>query len=302
MSKPQRKAESNVDFKNQQLDKESELYINMLCDRYKNRGVTVKVKKDAKRIEGDEGAPPKSTHTVRGIDSPEDASRYKSGSFMGVSYMTSDDFAEYYRQRRGFNTLRAVPRAQSEYDEIARADKEKKAEKGDISPKKELWLAIVYETKTRVKAIKDKLNAEGLREVSDEWFPLDKREDRREGKKSHFPKKSIPAFIIITLSLLLIVSGSIMVSHAEIEVSKLENRIIAYERERDELNSKLKTKSDLMEIREWAISEGMVSREYLNSKYIEIENGERTEVYEKEADDGIIKTFLKAIGLITDEE
>ena len=47
MNKPKKKAESNIDFKAQQLDENSEIYINLLCDRYKHRGITTKVKSDA---------------------------------------------------------------------------------------------------------------------------------------------------------------------------------------------------------------------------------------------------------------
>ena len=238
---------------------------------------------------------------ARAIEVPADDKRYRNGNFQGMSYMTSDDFAHYYKDRRDFNTSYAYHRSQSEYDEIEKQDKEKKAKENSVSPKKALWLAIVYELKTRAVAIKDKLNVEGLKEFSNIWFPRDNEENRREGKKSRFPVKSIPAFLIITVSLLLIVSGSVMVSHAEIEVSKLENRIIRFERERDELDAQLDTRSDLMEIRKWAIAQGMVGREYLKSEYIEIENDEVTEKFEKD-NPSIIRRFLEAIGIIKSEE
>lgn len=302
MNKPKKKAESNVDLKKQELDETSEIYINLLCDRYKNRGVSSKVKTDVKTQVDGEVAKTVKSYGIRGIDAPQDEKSYQSGSYMGVSYMTSDDFAKYYKERREFNTPNAHKRDKSEYDEIEKKDREKKAGESSVPPKKALWLAIKYELKTRAKKIKSKLNAEGFKELSGEWFPSDEVENRREGKKSRFPKKSIPAFVIITLSLLLIVSGSVMVSHAEIEVSKLENKIIRYERERDELDSKLQTGTDLMAIREWALGEGMVSREYLNSKYIETQNDEMTEKYKKDDGDGILKTFLKAIGLINDSK
>lgn len=302
MNKPKKKAESNVDLKKQQLDETSEIYINLLCDRYKNRGVSTKVQADAKAQTKNDAEKTVKPQGVPGVDMPEDGENYQSGSYMGVSYMTSDDFAKYYKERREFNAPHPPMRDKAEYDEIEKKDKEKRAEANSVSPKKAKWLAVKYELKTRAKKIKSKLNAEGFKEISGEWFPPDEVENRREGKKSSFPKKSIPAFVIITLSLFLIVSGSVMVSHAEIEVSKLENKIIRYERERDELDSKLQTGTDLWAIREWALGEGMVSREYLNSKYIELENDEITEKFEKNNEDGIFKTFLKAIGLINDEK
>lgn len=298
MDKPKKKAESNVDLKKQQIDETSEIYINLLCDRYKNRGVSSKVRNDATSSDTAKAIKNKA---IPGVDISSDGEDYQSGSYMGVSYMTSDDFLKFYKERREFNAPNAPSRSKAEYDAIENKASEKKAEAQGASPKKAKWLAVKYELKTRAKKIKSKLNAEGFKELSSEWFPPDEVENRREGKKTRFPKKSIPAFVIVALSLLLIVSGSVMVSHAEIEVSKLENKIIRYERERDQLDSKLQTGTDLMSVREWAISQGMVSREYLNSKYVELENGDITEEHEKAEKDGIIKTFLKAIGLINDD-
>ena len=302
MSKPKKKAESNVDLKKQHVDETSEIYINLLCDRYKNRGVSTKVSTDARNSIPSESEKSAKPRNIPGVDIPENEESYQSGSYHGVSYMTSDDFLKFYKERREFNAPRSRSRDQAEYDEIEKKDKEKKAEENSISPKKAKWLAVKYELKVRARKIKSKLNVEGFKELSGEWFPPDEIENRREGKKSRFPKKSIPAFIIVTVSLLLIVSSSIMVSHAEIEVAKLENKIIRYERERDELDSKLQTGLDLAAVREWALSQGMVNREYLNSKYIEFDDDEMTEKYEKDREDGIFKTFLRAIGLINEDK
>ena len=304
MNKPKKKAESNIDFKAQQLDENSEIYINLLCDRYKHRGITTKVKSDAaaqsrKNEAASKAAAQISVNTGEIFANDE---KYKHGNFQGVSYMTSDDFAHYYKDRRDFNTSRATRRTEGEYEEIAKKAQEKKAKEDSVPPKKALWLAIVYELKTRAKKIKDKLNAEGLKEFSESWFPRDDEENRREGEKSRFPLRIVPAFVVITISLLLIVSGSVMVSHAEIDVSKLENKIVRLERERDALDAELNTRIDLMEIRKWAIGEGMVGREYLNSKYIELENDEMTEKIEKERKPSLIRRFLEAVGIINSED
>ena len=299
MNKPKKKAESNIDFKKQQVDEDSELYINMLCDRYKHRGITTKVQTDADSInKNDQSATKTAQINGRAIEVSAADEKYKNGNFRGVSYMTSDDFAKYYKDRRDFNTSRAFRRSQNEYDEIAKNDAEKKAKENEISPKKALWLAIVFELKTRAKAIKSKLNVEGLKELSRDWFPRDNEENRREGKKRRFPVRAIPAYVIVTLSLLLIVSGSVMVSHAEIEVAKLENIVLKYEKQRDELNDKLETRNDLMEIRKWALEQGMVGREYLNSKYVDLENDEKTEKIEKVKEPSFIRKILEAFGII----
>lgn len=302
MKKTKKTAESNVDLKSQQVDDQSELYINLLCDRYKHRGVTTKVQFDADVQANNQKKKSVDRYNTRNFDEPQDGMNYRSGEFGGMSYMTSDDFAKYYKEKREFNTLGAVHRTKSQYEEIEKQDKEKKMQANSVSPKKAQWLAIKYEMGKRAKSIKSNLNVEGYKKFSKEWFPRDAFENRREGNGSKFPIKSIPAIVIIAVSLMLIVSGSVMVSHAEIEVSKLENRIIRYESERDELDSKLQTGIDLMEIRKWALGEGMVSREYVNSKYVDLENDEITEKYEKEKDEGIFKTFLRAIGLISDKE
>ena len=303
MNKPKKKAESNIDFKAQQLDENSEIYINLLCDRYKNRGITTKVKNDAAQSRKNEAISKTAAEiSAKTGEISANDEKYKHGNFQGVSYMTSDDFAHYYKDRRDFNTSRAKRRTEGEYEEIAKKDQEKKAKESSIPPKKALWLAIAYELKTRARKLKGKLNAEGLKEFSAAWFPRDDEENRREGEKSRFPKRSIPVFVIVTISLLLIVSGSVMVSHAEIDVSKLENKIVRLERERDELNAELNTRIDLIEIRKWAIGEGMVGKEYINSKYIELESDEMTEKIEKESKPSLIRRFLEAIGVINSED
>lgn len=302
MKKTTKQAESNVDLKSQQIDDQSELYINLLCDRYKHRGVTTKVKFDADVQANQQKKISAERYNTRKIDEPQAEKNYRSGEFGGVSYMTSDDFAKYYKEKREFNTPGGMQRTKSQCEETEKQDKEKNAQANSISPKKAKWLAIKYEIGKRAKSIKSNLSVEGLKRFSKEWFPYDAFENRREGGNAKFPKKSIPAIIIVTVSLFLIVSGSVMVSHAEIEVSKLENRIIRYEAERDELDSKLQTGIDLMAIRKWALDQGMVSREYVNSKFVDLENNEITEKFEKEKDEGIFRTFLRAIGLIGNKE
>ncbi len=111
------------------------------------------------------------------------------------------------------------------------------------------------------------------------------------------PRGVVPSLVIVALSLLLIVSGSVMVSRASMKVSDLEYQIDRQERIRDELLVDIELKNDMLMVKEWAMQNGMVSGEYVNSKHIDMENPEKIESFVKAEDKGFFERLLSAIGL-----
>ena len=107
----------------------SSLYIDMLCERFKDRGIkTCGASAEAhaelyRRIESRKSR-------VNAADP-----KYKSLNINGRSYMTSDDFAAYYKDLRDYKMPRFYSRAESEYEE-AKALAEKKVQESGNSPKK----------------------------------------------------------------------------------------------------------------------------------------------------------------------
>ena len=277
------------------------LYINMLCERYKNRGVTTRVKHDAEVQ--------LSRHKIAVCNAPHAYSieymkvspfdeKYRTGSYNGKSYMSSDDFALYYRDLRDYRTPRQSSRPEAEYIEIQEraVEKQKEIEAGTRS-KKAKWLALTHTVKAKIKETKSHLNREHLKKFSDEWFPFDCEENRREGKSKKMPRGVVPSLVIVAISLLLIVSGSVMVSRASMKVSDLEYQIDRQETIRDELLVDIELKNDMLMVKEWAMQNGMVSGEYVNSKHVDMEKPEKIESFVKPEDKGFFEKLLSAIGL-----
>ena len=278
-----------------------DVYINMLCERYKNRGVTTRVKCDADAQSSRHKIAVCNAPGAYSIDymrvSPFDA-KYRTGSYKGKSYMSSEDFALYYRDLRDYRTPRQASRAEEEYAEIQQRSIEKKKEiEAGTRSKKAKWLALTHTVKSKIKEVKSRLNLEEFKRFSADWFPADCEENRREGKTKKMPRGIVPSFVIVGLSLLLIVSGSVMVSRAEMKVSDLEYQIDSYEATRDELLVDIELKNDMLMVKEWAMQNGMVSGEYVNSKHIDIENPESIESFEKKEEKGFFHKLLIAIGL-----
>ena len=281
------------------------VYINMLCERYKNRGVTTRVRCDADAQSSRHKIAVCNAPLAYSIDymrvSPFD-SKYRTGSYKGKSYMSSDDFALYYRDLRDYRTPKQACRAEEEYIEIEQRSIEKqKAIEAGTRSKKAKWLALTHTIKAKIKETKSRLNLEEFKKFSADWFPADCEENRREGKSKRIPRGIVSSFVVVALSLLLIVSGSVMVSRAEMEISDLEYQIDSYEAQRDELLVDIELKNDMLMVKEWAMQNGMVSGEYVNSKHIDIENPESFESFEKKEEKGIFYKLFSAIGLIKPE-
>ncbi len=279
----------------------SSVYIDMLCERFRNRGISTKVNADAKRqAEKEESIrrlAPRAYEIEFGKVSPYDK-KYRTGRFDGKSYMSSDDFAAYYRDLRNYKLPKYYTRPVSEYRDAEEKAAREKAEIEGIPPKKVMWLAVKQELSEKLKKLRAELNAEGLKKFGWEWFPADKAENRVEGKKRRIPKGIISSFSVVTLSLLMIVCSSVMVSRAQSRVSELENEISSLEEIRDELNNDLEIKNDMLMIKEIATgSYGMVSREYVNSKYIEMDLPEQIQTYSKPKKESTLSSILRAIGL-----
>ncbi|MBE6583651.1 MAG: hypothetical protein E7649_01530 [Ruminococcaceae bacterium] len=105
------------------------LYIDMLCEKFKDRGIrTVGATAQGnaelyRKLEG-------GSAIVNAADS-----KYKSLNINGRSYMSSDDFAAYYKDLRDYKMPRFYSRAESEY-EAAKALAEKNVQESGKPPKK----------------------------------------------------------------------------------------------------------------------------------------------------------------------
>ena len=286
-----RAAEPMIGSSSQHSVDVSGLYIDMLCERFKDRGirrVTDDTKKKSARSSFGSGM---LGDTVSAYDP-----KYRNLKVDGKSCMSSDDFAAYYKDLRGYKLPKYHSRNEREYGEDESLANN--VQESGKSPKKALWLAVRSVVKKRVKDLTSRLRVAELERMKDEWFPIDKREHRVNGRKNKMPRGVISVLAVVTLSLLLIVCSSVMVSRSFGEVSKLEYKIELLEGQRNELRTKLEVKNDLLEIQKIAVEEyGMISGDYAASRYVDVTDGEVIKDYDVEnGKSNLIAKLLRAIG------
>ncbi|MBQ8408820.1 MAG: hypothetical protein IJY39_08155 [Clostridia bacterium] len=267
----------------------SALYIDMLCEKFRNRGIRTGALDPARQAEVERNA------RMLGLSHDEVSARdekYQTMKIGGRSYMSCDDFAAYYKDLRGYRLPNFYTRAENEYEK-AEADAKCVQESGK-PPKKAVWLAV----KKNTKEAGSRLVSEFVVDEFKEHF----NEEVIEGESAKMPKQVIPALLIVTLSLLLIVCSSVMVSRASGEVSKLENQIEALEVIRNDLDTDLEVKNNMLNIKELAVEEyGMISADYAASRYLDIAEDEKIDIYDKEEKgESLLSQLLRAIGLKAD--
>ena len=270
----------------------SSLYIDMLCERFKDRGIRTVGIAEKKRVTLS-GMPSLFGDTVSANDP-----KYRSVTVNGRSCMSSDDFAAYYKDLRGYKMPKFFSRDEREYEEAELLAKKKVQESGK-TPKKALWLAIKGAVKRKAKEIPANMNREGFERFSAEWFPRDDEKTMIDKKGGAMPRGGIAIILAVTLSLMLIVCSTVMVSRASWEVGRLENKLERLENERDDLATDLEVKNNLLEIQRIAVGEyGMISGDYAASRYIDVTEEEKIEMRDSSSEkDSLIKRLMRAVGL-----
>lgn len=267
-------------------------YIGLLCERFKNKGIAEKVNNDAQRdIEASNKR--RSRHKDGTID-PK-SKKYKTSSYNGKLYTGSEDFARYYNDLRGPKTPEAASRDEEEYKK-ALADSQRQVK---LQSKKEMRLAIR-------KLIGEKLSEIGLIPVRPKklmetvscGFPDAEAQGEVKVKHKGVPKGMLFAVIIIFVSLLLIVTSSVMVSRTESDISRLESRLEDLKEQEAKLNVDLEVKNNMIDIKEIAEGEyGMVSAEYVASRYISIEREDKVILDTSYSRESAIVRLFEALGL-----
>ena len=264
------------------------LYIDMLCEKFKNRGIksglseekSAEIRKRAEKL----------GIRLDGVSAEDE--KYRTKGEDGRTYMSSDNFAAYYKDLRGYKLPSFVARAEQEYKE-AEAGANSVQESGK-PPKKALWLAVKRRIKEGARDFFSVFVVEEVKKQSEEMIV--------EGKKKKIPRGALPTMAIVTMSLLLIVSSSVMVSRATGDVDKLEYEIEQLQVEKKDLEGKLIENSNMIEIKRVAVEEyGMISGDYAMSKYLDVTRDEGIELLERKDDDeSLLERILKAIGFIKD--
>ena len=275
------------------------LYIDMLCERFKDRGIKTSVRSGADTQRANDSARRRfeGLYPERAGVSASDA-KYNTGNDSGRRVMSSEDFANYYRDLRDYKMPHFYSRAESEYEDADALALAEVQESGK-SPKKANWLAVTRHVGSKIKEIPSHLNKEELTQFAENWFELRRGEEVLKGGKRKMPLSVMSTILIVTLSLLMIVSSTVMVSRATGEISALEDKIESLDFEIKDLEGKLEQKNNMLDIKRIATEEyGMISAEYAASRYIDVTEEEKFEgVRDKSDAASWLREILEAIGI-----
>lgn len=136
--------------------------------------------------------------------------------------------------------------------------------------------------------------------LADEWIAVDPKEYRVEGERKKTPYQMMLMIITFSLSLLLIVSGSVLHSKATMELRAMENELEEQVEYKEELEQKLEIKNDLRYIEEVARTKlGMIDKSYVPVKHLGSEPEEKVILYDTGKGDRKVglSTLLSALGL-----
>ena len=267
--------------------------LNELRNRYKGRGIANSIGTEAQRLSAKDADANEAADNYILFDSRSNiADSYRSGVYNGSKYMTSDDFVRYFRSRREFYMPEALRKKQAE-TEVRAVAKKKSAGRGarelvsSDSDSKEGHLAPLVSALIRLK---------------DKWFPMEPLQGRMQGRRFRVPVAAMSGLAVFTLSLGLIVGGSVMIGNASGEVGRLNSEIAVLEAKQTDLEGKLDLKYNINEIEEDARSLGMIKREHADNQYVPVEGDNEIIVYEENREKNVgLAALLSAFGIDIDE-
>ena len=263
--------------------------LNELRTRYKGRGLAGSVKAENAALQSERTTEALSESYVLFDSKSNIADCYRSGEYNGSKYMTSDDFVRYFKSRRAFYMPEALRKKQEESEVVNTAVPKRQVmgrgngERGSESGSKEGHL------KTLISA---------LTELKDKWFPIEPSEGRTVGSRFKAPVAVMSGLAVFTISLGLIVGGSVMIGSASGEVGRLNSEISVLEAEQADLEGKLDLKYSINDIEKDASELGMIKREHADNQYIPVEGDNEVVVYEENQDKNVgLAALLAAFGI-----
>ena len=145
--------------------------------------------------------------------------------------------------------------------------------------------------------VSDKQSFNQMIDKAADWLEVDDKSLRVEGVKKKIPVKLISGVIVIAISLMLIVSGAVISSKANMELYASENKLAELRERESDIDEALELKNDLVYIEDIARNKlGMIDREYGTVMYFDKNNNDRIEIYEKSTDTSAFHALLNALG------
>ncbi len=269
-------------------------YIDMFCERYRDRGIAGRVHADAARQEKKEAltraqAPGAYIGADELAAKEQKLDSYRTGSSDGKRYMTVDDFARYYHDQRGYK----FPQYRTATDEerIAAVKavapvKETRLEQ----PKKAVWLTDTDKLPAPIAKLMNRRFFVWLNEWAEETFPREgemRIETRPVGgfRSRRVPVGLVAALVTVLVSMSTVITSTVSVSQATRELSQMKEAYSEMKELHGELEDQLDLKNDMLAIEDYASNElGMVHEKYLNGEYLTEDKEDTLEVLDEGRD------------------
>lgn len=257
--------------------------------RYRGRGVVQNVRNElAAQIQKEEtsyGTLPQNCAVYHSRSRIADC--YRSGEYNGSKYMTSDDFVRYFKSRRSFHTPSVLQEREAEAGKNSAVPQRKTAGRGGLvrseSDSKEGHLSNITAL---------------VKEFAKKWFPMEPLEGRSEGARFRIPVSVLSGMAVFSLSLALIVSGSVMIGRASSELGAQKSEIARLETEQTDLEGKLDLKYNLNDVEQDAKDLGMIKRHYATQEYLTVNHDEEIILHEEQEEKNMgLAALLSSFGV-----
>lgn len=155
-----------------------------------------------------------------------------------------------------------------------------------------------FETKVFSKIDPNKI--ERIKNIANDWLPEEEIISAKPAKKDRSFKKIVLGIAGVAISLMLIVSGSVMLNDASREVKALENEVNELKKEEAVLRLELDMKNDINVLRDRATADlGMIGKEYVEANYLDMSGNDEIKVFNDDSSNDEIgfSTILSAFGI-----
>ncbi len=128
-----------------------------------------------------------------------------------------------------------------------------------------------------------------------------KKRSKERVMKSKSRKHSVFGVIVVCMilavMLVMMVQGRVEISETSMKISDLKNQLSKLEKERNDLNSQIESKLDMLEVEKYAQDSGMVKESSVKQIHVNASSDDDVEIYESEDTvmDGFFGTILSAI-------
>ena len=276
------------------LDEQRE-FLSVLMGQFRDRGIVraAAVQEQELEIRQQEAktiAP--NSYRLEELSQDGRGDRFRHGSYLGRQMMDVEDFMAYFaacRSRRPlhcYDVEGAVPVREVEASAVYRTREEsRRARRAERA-------AILAERKKNSKMMQ-------VATTVGAWLQPDDPSLRVAGKRRRVPAALISTFVVIATSLMLIVSGTVMVAQARREVGTLQDDVQLLATEAELLEDKVEASIDYLSIYRTATEEyGMLDADYIRTLYVQQSDAPQIETYEPKEDVTFgLSTLLSAFGL-----